>query len=167
MKITPLDIQQQQFRKKSGRYDAAEVDSFLELVRLEFEELINENAKMKDRILQITSDLNRLKADEKILKDAIVAAQKIGEQIKKTAEEKADLIRAEAQLEGERIVQQGYKQLEKMQLDIQDLKRQRIQFETELNAVIETHAKLLDASRQNSAESDREADKLKIFSKSG
>ena len=43
MKITPLDIQQQQFRVRFRGFDMVEVDNFLDLLANEFEELLKEN----------------------------------------------------------------------------------------------------------------------------
>jgi cell division initiation protein len=48
MKITPLDIQQQQFRVKFRGFDMVEVDNFLDQVANEFEELLRENNRVKE-----------------------------------------------------------------------------------------------------------------------
>ncbi|MEF9437346.1 MAG: DivIVA domain-containing protein [Candidatus Mariimomonas ferrooxydans] len=48
MRITPLDIQQKQFPTKFRGFDEEEVDSFLELVREEMEELLRENASLRE-----------------------------------------------------------------------------------------------------------------------
>ena len=48
MRITPLDIQQKQFATRLRGFDMEEVDSFLELIREEMEELLRENANLRE-----------------------------------------------------------------------------------------------------------------------
>ena len=48
MRITPLDIQQKQFTSKFRGFDMEEVDSFLELLREEMEELLRDNANLRN-----------------------------------------------------------------------------------------------------------------------
>ena len=43
MKITPLDIRQQQFTVRFRGFDAEEVDTFLEMIADEYEELMRRN----------------------------------------------------------------------------------------------------------------------------
>jgi cell division initiation protein len=50
MRITPLDIQQKQFRMKFRGFDVEEVYAFLEIVREEMEDLLRENANLKENI---------------------------------------------------------------------------------------------------------------------
>ena len=48
MRLSPLDIQSQQFRVKLKGFETREVENFLELVASEFEDLIRENGKLKE-----------------------------------------------------------------------------------------------------------------------
>ena len=51
MRITPLDIQQKQFSTRFKGFDMEEVDSFLELIREEMEELLREQRRNYDYII--------------------------------------------------------------------------------------------------------------------
>ena len=62
MKITPLDIQQKQFPVKFRGFGIEEVDSFLELVREEFEELLRENSKLREEFRRMENQLKEYKA---------------------------------------------------------------------------------------------------------
>lgn len=52
MKITPLEIKRQLFKKSLRGYDSVEVETFLEMVSNEVEDLIRENRELKDQLLQ-------------------------------------------------------------------------------------------------------------------
>jgi len=56
MTITPLDIQQQQFKTRFRGFDIREVDTFLEQMADAFEALQSENKKLREEI-------NRLKLE--------------------------------------------------------------------------------------------------------
>ena len=59
MRITPMDIRQQQFTVRMFRgFSVQEVDSFLEDVAQDYEALIKENALLKEQ-LQILEDRTR------------------------------------------------------------------------------------------------------------
>ena len=55
MNITPLDIQQQQFKGKMlGGLDPLDVDAFLQMVAAEMESLIRENSELKEQSRKIS-----------------------------------------------------------------------------------------------------------------
>ena len=66
MKLTPLDIQQHQFAKKSNRYDAPEVDSFLDMVRRDYEESLRINEELKEQNRKLDAQLSELRANERV-----------------------------------------------------------------------------------------------------
>ncbi|MFQ5630060.1 MAG: DivIVA domain-containing protein, partial [bacterium] len=53
MKLTPLDIKKQEFKKNLRGYDPIEVDAFLEMVANEFESLLREKNLFSDEILKL------------------------------------------------------------------------------------------------------------------
>ena len=59
MKITPLDIRQQQFSVRFRGFDAEEVDTFLEMIADEYETVIEENRKLKEEIEKKDRDIAR------------------------------------------------------------------------------------------------------------
>lgn len=61
MRLTPLDIQQKQFPMHLRGFDVDEVFSFLELVREELEELLRENASLKEQLARADEQLGEFK----------------------------------------------------------------------------------------------------------
>jgi len=165
MKITPLDIQQQQFKKTRGRYDAGEVDSFLEMVRMEMEEVLRENSELRDELKKTKNRLSELVEHERTLKDAIISTQKVVEDIKANAQKEAEIITAEARLDADKIIGNAHEQIRKLTEDVQELKRQRVRVESELQAILNSHLKLLEATSESAAHSDAEADKVALLGK--
>lgn len=163
MRITPLDIQQKQFKKVMRGFEPEDVQTFLELVRTEFEELVKENNALKDELRRRLSEIDEYKDRERTLKSTMLTAQKIAEDIKENAKKDAELIVAEAQVQADRIVNNAHSRMVKIIDEISELKRQRATYEANLRNLLETHGKLLDITVAESEEVTREADKVQFL----
>lgn len=144
MKITPLDIQQQQFKGKMlGGLDPNDVDAFLQFVAQEMESLIRENDELKEQVRRASQQAEEMAQREVTLRETILAAQKISEEMKSNAQKEANLIISEAELKGERVVAAAEQKLVQLNNSIHEIRRQKLQFETALKALLESHLKLL------------------------
>jgi cell division initiation protein len=161
MKLTPMEIVQQHFKRVWRGYDPKEVDAFLEFVKSEMESLLTENGALKDEIKRLEARLEEFKEREKSLNNAIMLAQKIKEDIEKNARKEAEIIISEAKMKAQEIVNSA--QLRAMELmgEIKELKRQKIIFERHLRNLIETHLKLLESEEKEEIE-----EKIEPFIKS-
>lgn len=144
MKISPLDIQQQQFKGKMfGGLDAEDVDAFLQLVAAEMEDLIRENTELKEQARRVATDMEEMKDKEVQLRETMLAAQKITEEMKANSQKEAALIVSEAELKAERLLADAERKLAELNSQIQGLKREKLQFHTALKALLDTHLKML------------------------
>jgi cell division initiation protein len=148
MKITPLDIQQQQFRVKFRGFDMVEVDNFLDLVANEWEELLRENNRLKEEDRQKAEKIEELKGAEKELRNALVSAQQICEEIKNNARKEGELIIEEAKGNARKIIEAAQSQAIQLQTDISQLHRQREEFKASLKSTVDMHLRLLDSYRE-------------------
>lgn len=149
MRITPLDIQQQQFKGKMlGGLDPNDVDAFLQLVSQEMESLVRENTELKDQSRKVALQLEELTQRETNLRETMLAAQKITEEMKSNSQKEANLLISEAELKGERILADAENKLVQLNNNIHELRRQKLQFETALKALLETHMKMLSIGNE-------------------
>ena len=149
MKITPLDIQQQQFRVRFRGFDMVEVDNFLDLVANEFEELLKENNQLREEDRRKLARINELEAGEKELRNTLVSAQQITEEMKNNARRGGELIIEEAKMNAQRILDNAQSQTLQVETEINQLKRQRAQFEASFKANIEMHLKMLEKFKED------------------
>jgi cell division initiation protein len=144
MNITPLDIQQQQFKGKMlGGLDPHDVDAFLQMVAAEMESLIRENTELKEQARKAALHLEELSQREVTLRDTMLAAQKVTEEMKANAQKEAKLVVSEAELRGERIVAEAENRLLQLNSQIHEVRRLKLQLETNLKSVLEAHLKML------------------------
>lgn len=144
MKISPMDIQQQQFKGKMlGGLDPEDVDAFLQSVAGEMEELIRENNDLKERLNRNAQAMADMEAREVQLRETMLAAQRITEEMKANAQKEAHLIVSEAELKGERIVADAENRLLQLNNQIQELRREKVQFESGFKSLLDNYYKLL------------------------
>jgi cell division initiation protein len=152
MRITPLDIQQKQFATRFRGFDMEEVDSFLELIREEMEELLRENANLREEARRFEKQLKEYKNIEVTLRDTLVKTQEMVEEYKSTAIKDAELVKKEAELKAEEIVRGAQERVVKIHEDITDLKGIRRHFKEEVRRLIESHLSMLEFDKEREKE---------------
>jgi cell division initiation protein len=152
MRITPLDIQQKQFAQKFRGFDMEEVDSFLELIREEMEELLRENANLREESRRFEKQLKEYKNMEVTLRDTLIKTQELVEDHKSTAKKDAELLLKEAELRAEEIVKEAQNRAVKIHEDITDLKGIRRHFKEEVRRLIQSHLSMLEFDKEREEE---------------
>ncbi len=144
MNITPLDILQQQFKGRIfGGLDPDEVDGFLQQVSQEMEQLIRENNDLKEQNRKALTELEEMNSREKALRETMLAAHRITEDMKSNAQKEANLIITEAELQGEKLLSTAEARLVELRTELQELRRQRQQFEASFKSLLDSHSKML------------------------
>ena len=163
MKITPLDIIQHKFKMSFRGFDVREVDGFLGDIADTFQLLMNENETHKNEIDKLKQDIKEYLNREETFKLALLNSQSVMEQMKDNAQKSAEVIIADAEVKAEKILSRANSRLFRLQEDISELKRQRIQMEVRIASVIETHSKLLEIGRGEQQEMDEEDAKVRLL----
>lgn len=145
MKMTPLDIRQKRFEVNLRGYSKKEVEAFLELTAGEFEEVVRENISLKEESKRLQARLEQHLDREKALQETMVTAQRISEDVKAQAKKEAEVVVAEAELQADKIVASANNRLVELVKELNELKRQKVQFESHLEALVDSHKKLLDS----------------------
>jgi cell division initiation protein len=147
MNITPLDITQKQFRKVFRGLDPEEVEAFLGLVAVEFEALVNSVVALREDNQRKAEEIADHRSRERALQETLVTAQKASEEIREAARKEAEITISDAELQAEKIVQGAHGRFLRIVDDINELKRQRLQFEANVRTLAESHLKLIEAMR--------------------
>src|SRR5680860_1468901 len=85
--LTPLDVRKKKgdFRRGLRGYESAVVDEFLDLVAERLEELVRENATLRERTTQLTQTVTTFRERESAMNDALVSAQQLREEFRAQA----------------------------------------------------------------------------------
>lgn len=141
--LTPLDIQNKEFKRTFNGYSMQEVDDFLNLVIDGYEKLYKENMECKDRITKLEESVNQYKSIENTLNSTLLVAQSAGEQVQKNAEEKAANIIADANNKAKEIVANSFEEVKKLEYRYEELKRGIDVYTAKMTALLESQLGLL------------------------
>ncbi|MBI4572962.1 MAG: DivIVA domain-containing protein [candidate division NC10 bacterium] len=145
MEISPLEITQREFARKFRGLDPEEVQTFLEQIAEEMTRLVQETTEQAAQIQRLEAQVRVNQEREESLRNTLVTAQKITEDMKANAKREADLIVKEGELNAERLLEQAHRKLAQVQAEVAELIRQRDLFAAKLRAILKTHLELLEA----------------------
>jgi len=156
--LTPLEIQKQSFSKKFKGYEPAEVHGYLNLVAEEIERLVKDVDRLSRENAMLREEMEEHSQRERILKDTLLSAQKVSEEVKANARKEGELIVKDAELLSERLMLQAMARVADLERAIQDLKMERRQARNKLTATLDTIQQLL------MLDAEQEANELPITS---
>ena len=136
MKVTPLDLRQQRFRKRFRGFDREEVTSLLHEVAEEYESALLEVDRLPQELATMDARLNEHREQEQNLRRTLMTAQKLAEDIKLTAEHQAQNLIKEAEGRSDLLRQNTQARIEDIQREIDGLRMKRRDVEASLEATI-------------------------------
>jgi len=142
-RITPLDIINKDFSMVRKGYEPDEVAGFLDEVRDSLEETLKDRKKLEDQLRDKEAEIERMRASEGQIKDTLVLAKKLSEDLENNARREADLVLGEARLEAQRIISSSHDEHREMLQEVHRLKGLRARLVAEIKAVLDTHGSLL------------------------
>lgn len=143
MKLTPLDIKKQVFKKVLRGYDPIEIETFLEMVAEEFEALIKERNDLSDEVLKLKTQLRDYQEVEKTFKESLMNAQQTINQSRENSKRESDLIIKEAEVRAEKIIENAKMQLIELKNELMVIKAQKDSFAKRLRHLLESQLELL------------------------
>ncbi|MFL6244671.1 MAG: DivIVA domain-containing protein [Thermoanaerobaculia bacterium] len=152
--LTPLEIQKQTFSRVLKGYNADEVRAYLHLVAEEIERLVRENDRLSRDSAVLREDLEDHSNRERILKDTLLSAQKVAEDLTANARKEAELIVKDAELLSERLIGQAMQRVADLERSITDLKIERRAVRNKLQSTLDSvqHMVVLDAEQEANEE---------------
>ena len=149
--LTPLEIQKQTFSRILKGYNPDEVRGYLSLVAEEIERLLRDVDRMTRENAMLREDLDDHSQRERILKDTLLSAQKVSEDVKANARKEAELIVKDAELLAERVVAQAMMRVSDLERAIQDLKLERASARNKLQSTLDTVQQMLALDAEEEA----------------
>jgi cell division initiation protein len=144
MSITPVDIQQQQFKTVWRGYESEEVRVFLDQVGQRMVEMQREQTAHKTSIEHLERELADHRGRDEILREAVLTTQRAMDDIREHARKEAEVIVAEAEVQAEQIIQSTQSKVNALSDEMRELRIQRARLIEDMRNVLETHNKILD-----------------------
>lgn len=144
MRITPMDIEQQEFTKSFRGYNEEEVDDFLDKIVKDYEELINENVRLNEEIEKMQEKLKEFSEIEETLRSALLNAQKSAEEMKGRVESEAKIIIEKAELEAKSLKQEVFQREDLVKNEIDNLRRYKFIFKEKFKSMLNLYLKMVE-----------------------
>lgn len=118
MKLTALEIKQQNFEKSLRGYDKAEVQAFLNLMSNEWEHLVAKNRELEKKIENLEEKLKHYERVEEALHETLQTAKESAEQKLSGARKDARNKIEKAEMEADTIVREANQQRQQIRQSI-------------------------------------------------
>jgi cell division initiation protein len=145
MRITPLEVKRQQFKKAMRGYDTVEVEAFLEMVSNELEDMIRENREQKDKIIEQETQLADYKNIEKTLQQTLMQAQETSGKSIENSKREAEIIIKEAEVKASQIVEKARLDFAHVKEEISQLKARKESVLSKLKVLLSSELNLIRA----------------------
>ena len=152
MRLTPLDIQNHHFGQTWRGYDPAEVETFLRMAAEDYEALVRERDGLRETVRHQESRIAELAAQEQTLRETLVTAQALAEDLKRTAMKESEVLVGQAEVKAEKILDAAHRRAAKLAEDIREMKGVRARLASAVRTTIETHLALLEGLAEEPAE---------------
>lgn len=145
MALTPIDIQNKEFRKGVRGYNTEEVNKFLESISKEYEGVYAEIFELRDKVQRLEAELKQYKQLESTLQQTMVLAQQTADDVKQAARHEAELLLKEAEQEKTKRMSEAQKKLNQVNDEIEDLQKRREMIRTQLKSFLLAQLDLAEA----------------------
>jgi cell division initiation protein len=144
MRITPMDIEQQEFTRSFRGYNEEEVDDFLDKIVKDYEELINENVRLNEEVEKMQEKLKEFGEIEESLRSALLNTQKSAEEMKGRVEKEAKVIIEKAEMEAKALKQEVFQREDLVKNEIDNLRRYKFIFKEKFKSMLNLYLKMLE-----------------------
>jgi len=159
MNVSPLDLRQQRFRSSFRGFDKVEVTAFLAAVADDYEQALRETDRLRQDVTRLEALIGEHREHEKNLRNTLMTAQKLADDIRANADDEAKRITRHAEEDATRILRDAegrsdqlldktQARLEDVQREIDGLKLKRKDVETTIEATIQTLKNTLEYVRE-------------------
>lgn len=155
MRVTPLDMRQQRFKKALNGFDRTEVVAFLTEAADDYEQAMREIDRLRQDLRHNETLLKEHRDREATLRNTLLTAQKLSDQVRETAEAEANMIVREAQGRADLLIQKAQARLEEIEREINDMRLRRRGVEGTLESAIQTLYHALEAIRDHDRPDDK------------
>ena len=144
MKISPIEIRQQEFTKKMRGFDPDEVQSFLESLADELQKLNEENDSLKSEVDSLTEQISEYKKIEKNLQDTLLKAQENSTKSLEATKKQTSLMMKEAELKASQIIEKAKESTNDIRNAVINLREEKDLILAKLKAIVSSQANLLE-----------------------
>lgn len=143
--LSPVDIENKVFKKvKLGGYDINDVEDFLEVLIVDYEELYKENSELKQKIETVEQSVEYYKSLEEGITQTIENAHTASQDIKEKAHDEADIYRRELEIEAKENLNKLKEDIRRKEYELEEKQKQMQIYKIKVSSMLEAQLKILN-----------------------
>jgi len=155
MRITPLDVRKQEFRKSVRGFDCDEVRAFLTTLADEYEAVLVDNKVVRERLADQDEKISEYQSMERTLRDTLMTAERVMQESKENANREGDLVIQGAQLKARGILEECRVRTEELRREIVGLRKEKETYLARFKGLAEAQIKFVETHKDDFADLDQ------------
>jgi cell division initiation protein len=147
-----MDLQRQTFAQRLRGFDTAEVRTYLNIVAEEVAALQRERDGLEQEVQSLRALVDEHRQRETILKNTLLTAQRLSEEIKEVARKQSESVVKEAEIQADRLLELAQSRAQEVERGILDLRAHRSSLRTDVRALITRLTHILDLQEEAEVE---------------
>ncbi len=144
MRLSPLDVEHQDFDGALSGYNKRQVREFLARAGEALDDALSENKRLRDEIARQEEKIGTLQLAEAEMKRAVIAAERIGNELKMNAKREAEIIVQEAEATKHRLIREAEDKVGRAETDLERLRREKRLFSEQFRGLLNAYERSLD-----------------------
>lgn len=143
MPFTPSEIKNKEFSRVKNGLEPTEVANYLDQLSTEIERLKEDKKQLEKVVEDRDTNIKSYQDVHQSVSDALIQAQKVGEETKLAANKDAEATLAKAQVQADKIVNDAIEKARRLSFQTEDMKRQSKIFRSRFRMLVEAQLDLL------------------------
>jgi cell division initiation protein len=156
MNVSPLDLRNPRFGTSLRGFDRVEVTAFLAAVADDYEAALRETDRLRQDVVRLDATISEHREHEKNLRNTLMTAQRLSDEIQAHAGEEATRIVREAEARADLLLQKSQLRIDDLHRETDGLLLKRREVETSIETTILTLRSTLDHVRESTQRSTSE-----------
>jgi cell division initiation protein len=157
MALTPVEIRHVKIGRRPLGYERKATDELLSEIVTSFEQVWRERADLRDEIEELESELTRQKEIEGALRNTLLTAERMADDVRTQARREADVIVSEARATARDIVSGAEHERERIHGEIRRLRTLEVGVRADYRAFLVAALDRLESDTQERQASDQAA----------
>jgi cell division initiation protein len=136
MSLTPVEIRHVKLGRRPFGYDRRVTDDLLSDIVASFEQVWRERADLRDKMEELESELSRQKEIEGTLRNTLLSAERMADDVRTQARREADVIISEARATARDIVSGAENERERIHGEIRRLRTLEVDVRADYRAFL-------------------------------
>lgn len=142
---TPIELENVEFKSALFGYGKTEVDDFIQAISADFDKLYKENVALKDKNALLADAIKEYKSMETALRDTVVSAHNVSDDIKKNAYKEAENIVIDAKNKAAEMRNEAAAILTEAETKVDALKQEYGIYKARIKALVQAQLDILDS----------------------